>query len=421
MSIKLTSDQEASLIDIKGFLFNENKKEFILTGGSGSGKSTLVRYIVDNLPEYMKPIQLLRGEDCTLMPHLTATTNEAATVLSDASDMEASTVHSFFKFRFNRNYKTGNLDLVTKHGVPRTNVLLIIDEAFMLTKEMRQHVLGFTCNDSKILYVGDSEQLDAIGDECDVDKVGIGITKLITNMRQGGDEDTRIEIANLGILFRDAVISGVMPTLDYIDSKHIKYLDGPAFQNKIDDSFSADNYKSDKRILAFTNDRVIEYNTYVRELQNGSDGYKEGEILTSNNAITEGQEIIAKNNSEVKITHVRNGSDYGLDGVLVTATGLGGKSTAGIIPNSIKAAKSLINKYAKNKQWSEMFALQDKILDLRPRFASTVYKAQGGTLDEVYIDLNDITSNCRNTKKKARALYVAITRAKSMVYLYGEL
>jgi len=414
MTMTLSNDQAKALLDIKSFLFNDTQKEMILSGNSGSGKSTLVKYVISNLHIYLKPLALMKGEPVVMKPYLTATTNEAATVLSNASGSEARTVHSFFKFKFKKNYQTGELELDTRGGNVYTNALVVIDEASMLSKRMRKEVLKHTGTGTKILYVGDNEQLDAINSECDVFDSGLPEAHLTTNIRQAGNE-----IAALGLLFRDAVLSGKMPDLPHVDSEHIKYLTGEQFKDLIDEKYAVENYYPDRRILAYTNDRVIEYNKHIRQLQNGCSRYVEGEFLTTNNTITDGSEVVAKNNTDIKIQDITYGEMKGIKGHKVTACGEN-RAMKGIIPDNMKAAKAAINALAKKKSWNEMFDLQDKILDLRPRFASTVHKSQGGTLNEVYIDLNDIGSMW-DIEKKARALYVGITRAKSKVYFYGSL
>ena len=59
-------------------------------------------------------------------------------------------------------------------------------------------------------------------------------------------------------------------------------------------------------------------------------------------------------------------------------------------------------------------------MDLRPEDASTVHKSQGSTFDTVFIDLSDL-STCRQPDMAARLLYVAFTRARNRVVLYGKL
>jgi ATP-dependent exoDNAse (exonuclease V) alpha subunit len=80
-----------------------------------------------------------------------------------------------------------------------------------------------------------------------------------------------------------------------------------------------------------------------------------------------------------------------------------------------------LSKWFKSQRaWKIAGKIKDTMPDLRPRDAATVHKAQGSTYDTVFIDLGDI-SNCRNPNMAARLLYVAFTRARSRVVLYGDL
>ena len=76
--------------------------------------------------------------------------------------------------------------------------------------------------------------------------------------------------------------------------------------------------------------------------------------------------------------------------------------------------------FAKQKDWIHYFYVKDTFLDLRPKDASTVHKAQGSTYETVYIDLGDL-STCRIPDMAARLLYVAFTRASNRIVLYGKL
>jgi exodeoxyribonuclease-5 len=416
VKIVLTEDQEGALLAIKSFLLDADQKEFVLSGNSGSGKSTLIKYLLLNLEEFLKPAQLLLGEPLTLRPYLTATTNEAATVLSNSTGEVASTVHKAFKMHFKQNYQTGKLDLMTTNAQKLWNSLVVVDEASMCNTLLRRAINEHTCEKSKILYVGDNQQLAAVNSKCDIFTSGLSGAHLTTNVRQAGNE-----IAALGLRFKDAVIDGNMPELDGVSTEHIKYVNGAEFKELVENRFHIDNYIGDRRILAYHNSTVIEYNDFIRELQNGFIGYREDEYLVTNNTISKGETTIAKNNEEVQINSISRTSDYlGMEGHTMDVIGSGGVTT-GFVPDNPRQAKRIINQYKKDKDWSNMFKVQDYILDLRPRFASTVHKAQGGTLSEVYIDLNDIGSSNAGVRGKARALYVAITRAKDRVYLYGSL
>ena len=410
--INLTQDQEEALSEIKQFLNSDFKKEFILTGESGAGKSTLIEHLLEKLPEYMDAYNAVFGGNRFFIPELTATTNEAATVLSDmSSDKPAQTFFKLFGFFFQKNYQTGALDLVTYKAKRQVNKLIIIDEASMFSPEHRKAVLGNICPATKIIYVMDNEQLGVVKGVCPLMELGLPMAKLTSNNRNGGTD-----IASLGLEFRDAVISGVLPQLSFEDTKHIKYLSIPEFEAKIEQDFVINPVESTK-IITYTNARTMHFNNLIRRQRDGTDRIQEGEVLITNNLISNGDSLVAKNNSEVTILTASD-DDVEYMGVMgqIVKIEAGGQTMTGVVPTDKKKAKRIINKLAKEKNWSDFFALQDCIFDLRPRHASTTYKVQGKTLKSVYIDLDDI-STCRSVKDIARTLYVAITRATETVYI----
>ena len=81
---------------------------------------------------------------------------------------------------------------------------------------------------------------------------------------------------------------------------------------------------------------------------------------------------------------------------------------------------ALLSHYGKARNWKKYFDLKNYYPDLRPHDASTVYKAQGSTYDTVFVDLGNI-STCHNANQAARMLYVALSRPRTRIVLYGEL
>ena len=75
---------------------------------------------------------------------------------------------------------------------------------------------------------------------------------------------------------------------------------------------------------------------------------------------------------------------------------------------------------SKQKEWADYYELRDTYADLREKSACTVYKSQGSTYDFVFVDLDNIGTSF-DAGQVARMLFVAISRARSKVYLYGSL
>ncbi|MCH5230023.1 MAG: AAA family ATPase [Muribaculaceae bacterium] len=113
----------------------------VITGGPGTGKSTTVRGVVKLLEDYDKKVILA------------APTGRAAKRLSDLSGREAKTLHRLLGYSMGRGYKTKHIEAD----------VLIIDEASMLEQVMFNHLLQALNPSTKIVLVGDVDQLPAIG------------------------------------------------------------------------------------------------------------------------------------------------------------------------------------------------------------------------------------------------------------------
>ncbi|TJX44050.1 MAG: hypothetical protein E5W21_23175, partial [Mesorhizobium sp.] len=90
------------------------------------------------------------------------------------------------------------------------------------------------------------------------------------------------------------------------------------------------------------------------------------------------------------------------------------------LPTNRKHFDDLVKYYGRVKNWTRMFYLKNNFADLRPRDAATVHKSQGSTYETVFVDLGNI-STCNIPSQTARMLYVAFSRARSRVVLYGDL
>ena len=92
----------------------------------------------------------------------------------------------------------------------------------------------------------------------------------------------------------------------------------------------------------------------------------------------------------------------------------------GTVPTDRAHFDALVKYYKRQKNWERYFYLKQNFPDLRPRDAATVHKSQGSTYDSVFVDLGNI-STCHQADQAARMLYVAFSRAKHKVYVYGDL
>ena len=114
----------------------------IITGGPGTGKSTIVKGIIEIYKE-------LKGKDDIT---LVAPTGRAAKRLRELCFHEASTIHKLLGFT---GLKFMNDSISTS--------LIIIDEFSMVDIHLAYHLFKAIDNNTKIVIVGDSDQLPPVG------------------------------------------------------------------------------------------------------------------------------------------------------------------------------------------------------------------------------------------------------------------
>lgn len=166
--IRLTEQQQSA---VKMAL---TSKVSVLTGGPGTGKSTITGSI----------IRLLQARNHTVL--LAAPTGRAAKRLSEATGLEAKTIHRLLEFKPGE----GNLFLRDKEN-PLDADLVIIDETSMVDILLMNHLLGAIESGSHLLLVGDVDQLPSVGPGNVLrDLIGseaFPVTRLDTIFRQAED------------------------------------------------------------------------------------------------------------------------------------------------------------------------------------------------------------------------------------------
>lgn len=419
----LTQQQQKAIEDFLYFLIDPTPGEMLLLGHSGTGKTYVTGEMIKSAQAQSNLLSLILSGSDDLRIECTATTNKAAAVLSGAVSYDTSTIHQLLGLKVHNNLRNGTTFLKkTANYQIMHNSLIIIDEASMIDDLLLKHIREATVN-CKVLYVLDPYQLTAMFcPTCPVYDSVPKRTQLTDIVRQRLPDGSMHPIAVVGQQFKDMVITGITPEIVF-DGKYVIHADGDEFRDRINAEFSGQNLldPNHAKIMAWTNNKVQAYNTYVRGLYTNTPTYMVGEQLVTNKPIAPN---IKKNrikgystDSIVTVVSVSAPCEYkGVEGYYIDL----GNTTRVFQPYSLKAANTLINKLRKNKEYPEMFEAMENMADLRPIHSSTIHKGQGSTFGKAFIDLDDI-GKCHDLNQVARMLYVASTRPKEQLIMYGHL
>lgn len=426
----LNQGQKAAAEAFLKFLFDPEAKELIISGPAGVGKTYLMNYIIDNtMPRYHEMCQLMGISPEYDSVEMTATTNQAADVLGLSCKRPTQTVHSFFNLTVKENYSTGETELKKTNGWRvHERKIVFIDEASMIDTPLDK-VIDEGTHKCKIVYVGDHNQLAPVKEVLSpIYRRNSPFYELTEPMRNKGQP----ALMNVCQQLRETVASGIFKPIRVVPGV-IDWLDGPDMKYAIAQHFAKQTH--DVRILAWTNERVMDFNDHIRSnLRNLPKEYGPGEFLVAASVYRQSNRTLSVQ-AEVEILRNR-GSDFievespagDNPGVRLEVNYLDFVTTLGEVftnvpfPVNRTHYAELLKWYAgvKGRNWERFWFLKNSFVDLRPRDASTVHKSQGSTYDTVFIDLGDI-SRCHIQNQAARMLYVAFSRARSRVFLYGNL
>lgn len=401
--LNLTSCQERAKAEIETWLLNPSLPEFILSGGAGVGKSTLLDLILKDIDQVNDMCELLAVNQRLHEVLFSATTNKAASVI------DGETIYALLGISIYTDYKTGEVKYNMKNATPRVNCLIVVDEASMVGERILKEI-RLLCSGCKVLYVGDKNQLHPVGlNFSPVFDSGSPSVHMTTQCRQ----DTKSHLYDVISDVQKWVETGIPcqlragPGVTYVnDIGLVDFIENPGFNDKM---------------VCYTNDTCVKLNGFVR-FKRGlpTDFFTEGEQVMSNTTtvpkgkvrhkriLTDAQYTISSIEPEKTHFGMFTYRDVLLDGI-----------PASIPINPIEFA-GILKKLKLKKDWRTYSNLKEGFVDLRDAYAITVHKSQGSTYERVLINLSNF-KRCPDKAMLARLLYVAISRARTEVFLYGEL
>lgn len=432
MTGTLNAGQQAAAEGFFTFLLS-NEKELGITGPGGTGKSHLMGHMIDTImPQYFDTCKMMGIEPEFDSVEMCATTNKAAEVVSQATRRPTSTIHSFLGLKVKEDLRTGRTTLEkTNNWKVHERKILFIDEGSMIDTPLDVLTQEGT-QGCKIVYVSDHCQLTPIMEPISpIYRRPYRTFELTQPMRT---QNPHLQAINDQL--RETVKTGVFNPIQIVPGT-IDFLDPDEAADTIAQGFASQTQSS--RILAYTNRKVMDLNDYIRGVRQLPSAYTEGEFLVNNSAIelripnpigsgttkrmlpVEAEVTIANQDASPLKYAIDDGHGTELlirKATLVHANGLVFPGV--MVPEDREHFASLLKYYARQKMWKTYFFLKQTFPDLRQRDAATTHKAQGSSYDTVFIDLADI-SCCHNADQAARMLYVALSRARSRVFLFGDL
>lgn len=417
----LNQGQSAAAESFFEFLFKDDQKELIISGPGGVGKSFLMCALIDQImPRYYENCALMGLEPKYTEVAMTATTNKAAEILAVGTSRPTSTIHSLLNLIVKNDFETGTSKLTKgREWKVHENMIVFIDECSMIDTPLRNAIReGF--HNCKIVYVGDHCQLAPVMEPiAPIYRDNLPFFELTEQMRTGNPV---LQAVNQQL--RDTVETGQFHPIQLVPGS-IDWMDDETMEATMAEAFAEQTHET--RILAYTNARVNLFNDHIRREVRGLPAeYIPGEYLINNSAIRVGKTMLSVE-AEVEIIQQSPprqkeiAKDVFLEVAMSTLKLRSGAWLENVpVPVDRDHFTALVEYYRKAKKWQHYFALKETYPDLRPRDTCTVHKAQGSTHDSVFIDLSNISS-CHQPDQVARMLYVAFSRAKTRVFLYGEL
>lgn len=382
MDITLNESQEKSVESLLGFLLDDSKKYFVLSGGPGYGKSTVIKYIQKHLRKRYEVLCKIMGQQPRWDKYVfTATTNSAADSISTV-DYPARTIHSVL------GLIVVDGKLVRKTYVSYTNTVIFVDEYTYIDPALDRFLDQSAV---KVVFIGDKDQLLAVK----------GMAQRIRNLEVDAMllEPMRTcspDIIEVTRVLREWVRYNPAEELNIAGMKDVKWM---SRQDFIDEIHSAQKDYQDTRIISHTNADAIRWSSLIRESLGLPKHWVVGEVLTNNKYARHGG------------INYPTDSEYYVRNVLVDNYGF----TLYTIVNQEGFDHIVYSKHDVNPQVSKSL-----VLDLRAQYSSTVYKAQGRSFDHVVIDLDSFTPNT-SYSVLTRSLYVGASRARKSITFVGEL
>jgi exodeoxyribonuclease V alpha subunit len=350
----------------------------VITGGPGTGKSTALRVLCRLFERLQKAVVLA------------SPTGRAAKRLSEACSRDAYTIHRLLEYKpraggFLRNEKR-----------PLTGDVFVIDEASMLDNMLCYHFLRALPKGSRLVLVGDVDQLPSVG--------AGNILKDVINSGV-------VHTVRLKEIFRQAEHSAIIVNAHRINNGRMPIFEGEAIRKDFRFIRSEEPAEIAQHIIGIASKKLRRKFDPVRDIQvlcpmhNGEAGVRNlnQELQYALNPPRDGEELIVGGRlfrPGDRVMQIRNNYDKDVF-----------NGDIGYIDSIHLGEGELIAQFDKKVHYK-----LSELDELQHAYAITVHKSQGSEYPVVLLPL----TTQHFVMLQRNLLYTAVTRAKTLCILVGS-
>ena len=398
--IKLSEKQAEAIEQI-----NDNNV-CIITGGPGTGKTTIIKCIIEIYKGHGKKVVLC------------APTGRAAKRMSEATGMEAKTIHRLLEIGKFEEDKLGSIDTDVK---PIDADVIVIDEASMIDIFLMNYLMRAIFLGTKVIFVGDVNQLPSVGP-------GSILNDLIS-----------AEVVNtvtLNQIFRQAAKSKIITNAHEVNSGNNFVGKKDYEDDSLNDFFYINEWNQEKilnEVVSLAKDRIKNYDNFdffnniqvLTPTKKGKLGTRELNKSLQEALNPKVDEIEEKSYGDIifregdRVMQIKNNYDIYWEKKLLTKNSKFENGTGifngeiGRISRIDNQDKQLEVEFDDNKiAWYAFSELEQ----LEHAYAITIHKAQGSEFDVVIL----VIPNSSNMLLTRNLLYTGITRAKKLLIVIGK-
>ena len=470
----LTESQKATFLDIEKWDSDRNSSNsYVIKGSAGTGKSYLANKIIKHI------FKKRNKRICVSAP-----THKAVRVIENFTGLKGMTIHSLHGLRPNFNADDFDLNNVQFHTIGNIKLqnydVVFIDEASMIGKSLKKlNDVRSTEFNTKIVYLGDPLQLAPVKEKGISTIFNISNQYTLTEIVRQAKTNPILNILNI---LRYDVADKSDEFIKYIINNRHNIENGlgytvvgsQGFVKVLKAYYKKEEYKNNTdfvKIGAFTNNRIQQWNSYVRNsIIKSNEMLVEGDILTGyKTVVDEYLSPVIINSNDYVVTDVESrmtDDNFSVFVVSVKDMLTGVPSYIYIVNHldesffNFKKKLYLLHSNArfadtleKGQLWKIFYNFKDRFLtmidipieyndgyyssvkkEIDYGYATTVHKLQGSTINNIVIDMLDIayyppkhvtlrynTANVPNAiDNRNRLLYTCISRASEKAIILNR-